>query len=88
MHRDMRFCLELKRVHRNLLEQSPGVGGRVFGEQRLEDVDALLAQHRVEERAHGVLDFLGGEHAEALRAVVDAVAGLVVRLFLLALKTD
>jgi hypothetical protein len=54
--------------------QAAGVRLRVLGEQRLDDVDALLAQHRVGDGAHAVLDLLGREDAVALRGVVDAVA--------------
>ncbi len=56
--------------------KSPGVGVRVLGEHGLQDADALLAEHGARERAHGVLDLLGREDAEALGGVVDAVAGV------------
>lgn len=43
-------------------------------DQLRHDADPLLAQHRVEQRAHAVLDVLGREDAVALRGVVDTVA--------------
>ena len=68
--------LELEGVHGELLVEAAGVAVRVFGEQGLQDVDALLAEHGVGERAHAVLDFLCGEDAVVLGGVVDAVAGV------------
>lgn len=72
---DARGIFKLKTVYMELFVEALGVAVRILGEQRLEDVDALLAQHRAEERAHGVLDFLRCENAKALCAVVDAVTG-------------
>ncbi len=56
-----------------LVVELSGHGGRVFGEQRLPDVEALFAEHDGGEGGHGMLDFFGCEHAEALCCVVDAV---------------
>ena len=68
--------LELEGVDRELLVEPAQVGLGVLGEERLHDVDALLAHHGVGERAHAVLDLLGCEDAVALCGVVDAVAGV------------
>ena len=73
---DVLCFFKLERVHGELLMQPAGVAGGVLGEQGVQDVDALLAQHGVGERAHAVLDFLCCEHAVALGGVVDAVAGV------------
>jgi len=74
--KDVLRLLELQGVDRELLVEAAGVGVRVLGEEGLEDVDALLSQHGVGDRAHAVLDLLGGKDAVALRGVVDAVAGV------------
>ncbi len=42
-------------------------------QQRRHHADPLLAQHRVEQRAHRVLDVLGRQDPVALRPVVHAV---------------
>jgi len=73
---DVHCLLELEGVDRELLVEAAQVGLGVLGEEGLHDVDALLAEHRVCERAHAVLDFLCREDAVALCGVVDAVAGV------------
>ena len=58
----------------HLLAEARGVLCRSLRQQLRHDADPLLAQHRVKQRAHAVLDVLGREDAVALRGVVDAVA--------------
>ena len=70
----VRGLLELQRVDVHLLAEARGVFRRSFREQLRHDADPLLAQHRVQQRAHAVLDVLCRENAVALRGVVDAVA--------------
>ena len=70
----VRGLLELQRVDVHLLAEARGVLCRSLRQQLRHDADPLLAQHRVKQRAHAVLDVLGREDAVALRGVVDAVA--------------